>query len=152
MYAIGLRGGVEELYKIAKQHIAVVDFHGQRERGVKQERFAHFVFITLTRIFSNPAETGFNPNGSTGNKKQKVIASFKSGFLTVASNIEALFLRRAQWVKKPVYRSVTPLSNCKQRRRPEHSDDRASGKPTGIGLPGTGAKIKAKSGVSVFST
>ncbi len=36
------RWGVEELYKISKVLIDVEDFHGQSERGVKQELFAHF--------------------------------------------------------------------------------------------------------------
>jgi len=146
------RWGVEELYKISKQHIEVEDFHGQSERGVKQELFAHFVLITLTRIFSNHTEIGFNPNGSTGNKKQKVIANFKNSLLTVARNIEALFLRQAQLVKKTVNRIVTAISKCKQRRRPNRSYDRASRKPIGKWLPGKGAKTKAKTGVTVITT
>lgn len=63
------RGGVEELYKISKQHIDVEDFHGQSERGVKQELFAHFVLITLTRIFSNHTEIGFNANDTASDEK-----------------------------------------------------------------------------------
>ena len=43
------RWGIEELYKVSKQMIGIEDFHGQSERGVKQELFAHFVLITLTR-------------------------------------------------------------------------------------------------------
>jgi hypothetical protein len=109
------------------------------------------VLITLTRIFSNPADIGFNPNGSTGNMKQKVIANVKNSLLTVARNIEALFLRQAQWVKKTVNRIVTAISKCKQRRRPDRSYDRASGIPTGKWLPGKGAKTNAKTGVSVIT-
>ena len=36
--------------------IGIEDFHGQSERGVKQELFAHFVLITLTRLFSNQGD------------------------------------------------------------------------------------------------
>lgn len=143
------RWGVEELYKISKQHIDVEDFHGQSERGVKQELFAHFVLITLTRIFSNHTEIGFNPNNNTGNEKQKVIANFKNSLLTVARNIEALFLRQAALVTKMVNRIVTAISRCKQRRRPNRSYDRASKKPVNKWYPEKGAKTKAKSDVTV---
>ena len=43
------RWDIEELYKISKTLIQVQDFHAQSERGVKQELFAHFVVITLSR-------------------------------------------------------------------------------------------------------
>lgn len=35
-----------ELYKVSKRIFIIDDFHGQTERGVKQELFAHFVLIT----------------------------------------------------------------------------------------------------------
>ena len=50
------RWGVEELYKVSKQLIDIEDFHGRSERGVRQELFAHFVLIALTRLFSNHGE------------------------------------------------------------------------------------------------
>ena len=50
------RWGIEELYKISKQLMTVQDFHGQSGRGVKQELYAHFILITLTRLFSNRGE------------------------------------------------------------------------------------------------
>jgi len=58
------RWGIEELYKISKQLMTVEEFHGQSERGVKQELFAHFILITLTRIFSNHSEAHFNSQGT----------------------------------------------------------------------------------------
>jgi IS4 transposase len=45
------RSGVEERYKILKELIDVEDFHGQSERGIKQEPYAYFVLITLSRNF-----------------------------------------------------------------------------------------------------
>jgi len=122
------RGGVEELDKISKQHIDVEDFHGQSERGVKQALFAHVVLIALTRIFSNPTEIGFNANDTASDEKQKIVANFKNSLITVARNLEALFLQQAQRVKKTVNRIVNAMSKCKQRRRPNRSYDRASKK------------------------
>jgi hypothetical protein len=54
------RWGVEDLHKISNVLIDVEDFHGQTERGVKQEVFAHFVLITLNRIFATKVEQGFS--------------------------------------------------------------------------------------------
>ncbi len=54
------RWGVEELYKISKVLIDVEEFHGQSERGIKQELFAHFVLITLNRILATKVEEGFS--------------------------------------------------------------------------------------------
>lgn len=51
------RWGIEELYKISKKMIDVEDFHGRSERKVKQEIYAHFLLITIGRVFANDAES-----------------------------------------------------------------------------------------------
>ena len=53
------RWSIEELYKISKQMLAVEYFHSRSERGVKQELFAHFTLIAMTRLFTNHTEGGF---------------------------------------------------------------------------------------------
>lgn len=59
------RWGIEELYKVSKRVFIIEDFHAQTERGVKQEIFAHFVLVTMNRIFSNQADIDLNlPGGS----------------------------------------------------------------------------------------
>ncbi len=50
------RWGIEELYKTSKCVFDVEDFHARTKRGVKQELFAHFVLITLNRLFANRAD------------------------------------------------------------------------------------------------
>ncbi len=50
------RWGVEELYKVSKNMMIVDDFHGRSERTVKQELFAHFVLITMSRLCANESE------------------------------------------------------------------------------------------------
>ena len=47
------RWGIEELYKVSKQLLEVDQFHGRSERLVKQELFAHFNLIAMTRLFTN---------------------------------------------------------------------------------------------------
>jgi hypothetical protein len=54
------RWGIEELYKISKQLVEVDDFHGQSERAVKQEIFAHFVLITMSRLCASASEALLN--------------------------------------------------------------------------------------------
>ena len=53
------RWSIEELYKISKQMLTVEYFHSRSERGVKQELFAHFTLIAMTRLFTNHTEGGF---------------------------------------------------------------------------------------------
>ena len=50
------RWSIEELYKISKQMLTVEYFHSRSERGVKQELFAHFTLIAMTRLFTNHTE------------------------------------------------------------------------------------------------
>ena len=58
------RWGVEELYTVSKRRVGIEDFHAKTERGVKQELVAHFVLITMNRLFANRADrdlTGADP-------------------------------------------------------------------------------------------
>lgn len=137
------RWGVEELYKISKQLMGIEDFHGQSERGVKQELFAHFVLITLTRIFSNHSEKGFNSK-SNADKTPKVKANFKNCLVTVARNIEGLLLQQATLVSETINHIVASISSCRQKLRPNRSYDRRSRKPIGKWKPGKPAKSIGK--------
>ena len=53
------RWSIKELYKISKQLLTVEEFHGQTERTVQQEQFAHFSLIALARLFTNRSEESF---------------------------------------------------------------------------------------------
>ena len=59
------RWGIEELYKVSKRIFIIEDFHAKTERGVKQEIFAHFVLVTLNRLFANRADVELNPDGAS---------------------------------------------------------------------------------------
>ncbi len=50
------RWGIEELYKVSKTIVEVDNFHGRSERTVKQEMFAHFVLITMSRTCASASE------------------------------------------------------------------------------------------------
>jgi hypothetical protein len=146
------RWGIEELYKISKDHIEVEDFHGQSERTVKQEIFAHFVLITLTRIFYNRAEQDLNPQNHISRSKEAVLVNFKKSLVTIARNLEALFLQQAEVVKKTVNRIMQAIGTCKQKMRPNRSYDRVSRKPISKWQPKKGSNTKAKEAIIEISS
>ena len=48
---------MEDLHKISKKVMPIEQFHGRSKLGVKQELHAHFLPVTLTRLFANHSET-----------------------------------------------------------------------------------------------
>ena len=122
------RWGIEELYKISKQLMAVEEFHGQTERGVKQELYAHFVLVTLTRLFANRSEDGFNPLDDA-EQKPEMQANFKNSLLVVGRNIEALMLRQVEFLTATVNQILEGIGSCRQRKRTGRSYERRSRKP-----------------------
>jgi hypothetical protein len=135
------RWGVEELYKISKRSIDVEDFHAKSERGVKQEVFAHFALITMTRLFANQADDQFNaadgPNIDASSSddsppvtsnRHKLKVNFKNAIHVLAQNIEPLLMIRDQMavvVKKVFKRIVSQY----QRIRPGRTFPRKSMRP-----------------------
>jgi len=129
------RWGVEELYKISKVLIDVEEFHGQSERGVKQELFAHFVLITLNRIFATKAEEGFSEkdgrsqHNETDDSQLTFKVNVKNALITLARNLEGLFIRQADLVNTTVNNIMDSISLCRQKQRPNRHYKRQSMKP-----------------------
>ena len=136
------RWGIEELYKVSKQMIGIEDFHGQSERGVKQELFAHFVLITLTRLFSNQGEGLLGGNRETRDQAQMKV-NFKNSLLVVARHLEGLFLQQAVALDNTLRQIVDGIVSCRQKLRPNRSYDRCSRKPVGKWKPPKLAKATA---------
>lgn len=122
------RWDIEEMYKISKALIQVEDFHGQSERGVKQELFAHFVIVTLSRIFSNHLENGLN-QGKRNTLDREIKVNMKNCLITIARNLEALFIQQNIILRKTVSNIVNAIVHCRQRKRPNRSYERRSKKP-----------------------
>ncbi len=137
------RWGVEELYKVSKQLMTIEEFHAQSERGVKQELFAHFILITLTRIFSNHSEDHFNTSKQLS-KGEETKANFKNALVTVARNIEGLLLQQVALVSKTINSIIDSISSCRQKVRPNRSYDRRSRKQIGKWKPPKPAKSTDK--------
>ena len=130
------RWGIEELYKVSKVLIDVEEFHSQSERGVKQELFAHFVLITMNRIFVNKAEDGFQKTDTPSNvktteqKSGKFKANLKNALITIARNLEGLFVQHTTLVTAVVNKIIVRVSSCKQKERLNRKYERKSMKPT----------------------
>jgi len=134
------RWGVEELYKVSKRIFNIEDFHAKSERGVKQEIFAHFVLITMNRIFANRADIELNqPNNlainSTGCespslKKQmhKIKTNFKNCIHIFSRSIEELLFLRTK-MNTAIERAYHFIIGRKQKERPNRSYVRKSMKP-----------------------
>ena len=111
------RWSIEELYKISKQLLTVEEFHGQTERTVQQELFAHFSLIALARLFTNRSEESFRADPG----KPVMQANSKSSLRTVARHLEGLFLEHAAMLGKTVERILAGIAACRQRQRPNRS-------------------------------
>ena len=124
------RWGIEELYKISKQLMNIEDFHSKSERGVKQELFAHFILITLTRVFSNYCEESINTNNTKSKKSNSNMqTNFKNNLMVVSRSIEALLLQQETTIRKTINYIINSISSCRQSLRPGRSYKRQSRKP-----------------------
>ena len=135
------RWGIEELYKVSKNLLSIEDFHGRSERGVKQELYAHFVMIALTRLFSNYSDKQSNPNGCDDKKAYQ--SNFKNSLTVVGEKLEVLLLKSANMVTETLNQIIASIGSCGQRKRPDRSYDRNSNKPIGKWKPCKPAKKKS---------
>jgi len=130
------RWGIEELYKVSKRLFVIEDFHGKTERGVRQEIFAHFVLVTLNRLFANRADIELNAGSSStastlqspGPASPVRQTNFKNCIHVLERGLEELFLLR-QRIRGVVQRIFTTILGRHQRVRPNRSFLRRSLRP-----------------------
>lgn len=128
------RWGIEELYKVSKRIFNIEDFHAKTERGVKQEIFAHFVLVTLNRLFANQADielhsgrtsTSPNPRHPSPDPRQ---TNFKNCIHVLDRGLEELLLFH-QRLRASVQRLFQTIRAQHQRLRPNRSFIRRSMRP-----------------------
>jgi len=130
------RWGIEELYKVSKRIFVIEDFHGKTERGVKQEIFAHFVLVTLNRLFANRADIELNPGpASTASASQSPSpaspvrqTNFKNCIHVLERGLEELLFLH-QRIRGVVQRIFSTILGRNQRFRPNRSFIRRSLRP-----------------------
>ena len=123
------RWGVEELYKISKRVFVIEDFHGKSERCVKQELYAHFVLITMNRIFSNHTDAELNGVESLAPLKGKALqTNFTNCVHVFARCCEGLLLLH-NTMKEKIQDAYTLIAKQFSRVRNGRSYVRKSMKP-----------------------
>ena len=87
------RWSIEELYKVSRNVIEVETFHGRSERGVRQELYAHFNLIAMTRLFTNRGD-GVLDDAHEGDLP-KMRTNFSNALAMLAGSLEELILAQA---------------------------------------------------------
>lgn len=125
------RWGIEELYKISKQVIAIEEFHAKCLRGVRQEIYAHMAMITLNRIFTNHGDDQHRlanelPQNPSQNKRR---TNFKSSLAALARNLEGILIDTTCTVTNYLINVINTVVRRHQKIRPNRSYPRHSKKP-----------------------
>ena len=150
------RWGIEELYKISKQHIDVEDFHSKTEKGVKQELYAHLLLINIARIFESEAKKQIPPSVKSNedidiknsywqdfsDNLQNIKINFKNCLLVVGRYLERLFLGDSSSIKDWLPMAISFILRVKQKIRPGRHYPRHSHKPHKKWAGGHNQKLK----------
>ena len=130
------RWGIEELYKVSKRIFVIEDFHSKTLRGVKQEIFAHFVLVTLNRLFANRTDIELNAGSasttSTSQSPDPALPIRQTNFKNCIHVLErglAELLLLHQRIRGVVQRIFTTILGRHQRVRPNRSFIRRSLRP-----------------------
>ena len=115
------------MYKVSKRTIAVDEFHGRTERGVRQELYAHFNLIAMTRLLAGPGDDLLADMRERGKERQAV--NFRNAVAIVAANIEEMLLAQAEAVARTVTRMAEGILKVRSRLRSGRSYPRKSMKP-----------------------
>jgi hypothetical protein len=117
------RWNIEELYKISKIITALEIFHSKTERGVKQEIYAHFVLINISRFFESQASKKHQIN----TKKYKF--NFKNSLATIKNNIQELLFAKLEVFLGKIPMILNSIARIKQKIRPDRKYFRVSYRP-----------------------
>ena len=124
------RWEVEELYKISKEFIVIDEFHSKNERGVRQELYAHFNLVALTRLFTSPGEELVRDGvGNSGENKFQQAVNFKNALAVVGHYLEELVLASNEMVTRAVDHVFELICHTTSAVRPGRSFPRVSKKP-----------------------
>ena len=133
------RWGIEELYKVSKKLVEVDDFHGRSERTVKQELFAHFVLITMSRYCASASEhllaSLLNlPSEKIAEDKsleteQAIQVNFKNTLTTVARHLEEILYAPSLYINQIMTDMVCSISRYYHKKREGRHYARESKQP-----------------------
>jgi hypothetical protein len=143
------RWGIEELYKVSKQMVEVDDFHGRSERAVKQELFAHFVLITMSRLCASasehllagllnlPSDERINESENTDTalateeeSAQNIQVNFKNTLTTVARHLEEILYAPSHHINQVITEMVSSIARYYHKKREGRHYPRKSKQPS----------------------
>ncbi len=122
------RWGIEEMYKSSKQFLELQQFHGQSERLVKQELFAHFNLIAMMRLFTN-RDAALRQATQPPHGKPLAQANCKHSLVGLAQHLEGLLLRHSAYVSETLERICAWVGTGRRKPRPDRSYPRMSRQP-----------------------
>jgi hypothetical protein len=132
------RWGIEELYKVSKKMVEVDDFHGRSERTVKQELFAHFVLITMSRLCASASEqllasllnlhVDEEPE-TEAESEQTIQVNFKNTLTTVARHLEEILYAPSIYINQVMTEMVSSISRYYHKKRKGRHYPRESKQP-----------------------
>ena len=118
----------DTLYRVSKQFLEIEQFHGRSERLVKQELFAHFNLVAMTRLLANrDAELCAAAGPPDG--KPLPQANFKHSLAALGQHLEGLLLRHSAYVSETLERLCEWIGRGRRRPRPNRSYPRRSLQP-----------------------
>ena len=115
--------------KTSKHVIAVDEFHGRTERGVRQEPCAHFNLIAMARLFSSQGDSLLDDMHEGDLPKRRT--NFSNALAMLAINLEEMILAQAAALADAVGRMADSILAVRARLRPGRSFPRRSRKPVG---------------------
>ncbi len=130
------------MYKISKDVIAVDAFHGRSERGVRQELYAHFNLIAMTRLFTNRGD-GVLDDAHEGDLPKRR-TNFSNALAMLAGSLEEMILGQAAALADAVSRVAdsvlaaralfpAPLEKARREVGPQPEAGRVASRPSGPG-------------------
>ena len=120
------RWSIEELFKISKTTLAVEEFHGRSERGVRQELCAHFNLIAMARLFTNRGDAALDEAHEGDLPKMRT--NFTNALAMLAGSLEELILTQTSALADAVSRVATSVLAARARLRPRDGHSRAGPK------------------------
>jgi len=134
------RWGIEELYKVSKKMVEVNDLHGRSERTVKQELFAHFVLITMSRFCASASEHLLasllnlhtdeeSASETKAGSKPSIQVNFKNTLTTVARHLEEILYAPCICIHQVMTEMVSSISRYYHKKRKGRHYPRESKQP-----------------------
>ncbi len=123
------RWSIEEPCKVSKRTIAVDEFHGRTERGVRQEPCAHFNLIAMARLFSSQGDSILDDMHEGDLPKRRT--NFSNALAMLAVNLEEMILAQTAALADTVGRVAESILAVRARLRPGRSFPRRSMKTVG---------------------